>query len=86
MEEIDPTLYGVVGYHENVAFGRMSGCRRYTWEVTRKDDESYRERESRIQGGIAKASMLSLDFSSRVCEGRSLEVVGGVRKGEADKF
>ena len=52
----------------------------------KEDDESDRERESRIQGGIAKVSMISLDFSSRVCEGRSLEVVGGVRKGEADKF
>ena len=93
MEEIDPTPYGVVGYHVNVAFGRIASQegsvgRNVRWGVgvilgrlqgrmMKVIESGNRERESRIQGGIAKASMISLDFSSRVCEGGSLEVVGG---------
>ena len=57
----------------------------YAREVIREHDEGYRERESTAGGGIAETNMMLLDFTSRVWEGGSLEVVGSIaRKRGAD--
>ena len=52
----------------------------YTQEVIQKHDEGYRVRESAAGGGIAETNMMSLDFTSRVWEGGSLEVIGSIAR------